>query len=75
MHAALADEKLIAMLLDRLERISVDSIWAHRASGIRGSLLRAQDQLQDGNEPDPSSLRELISASFHILRQAAREKR
>lgn len=74
MRAALADQKLIAMLLDRLERISVDSIWAHRASGIRGSLLRVQDQLQEGKEPDSSFLREVVSASFHILHQAAREK-
>ena len=74
MHGTLADEKLIAMLLNRLERISADSIWAHRASGIRGSLFRVLDQLQDGKEPDPSLLRELISTSFHILRQAAREK-
>lgn len=74
MRGTLADEKLIAMLLDRLERISVDSIWAHRASGIRGSMLRAQEQIQLGKSIDSNALRELIATSFHILRQAAKEK-
>jgi hypothetical protein len=74
MRGTLADEKLITMLLDRLERISVDSIWAHRAGGIRGSLLRSLDQIQQGEPIDPKTLRELITTSFHILRQAAREK-
>ena len=74
MRGTLADEKLIAMLLDRLERISVDSIWAHRASGIRGSLLRAQEQIQDDRSVDPHALRALIATAFQILRQAATEK-
>jgi hypothetical protein len=62
---------LTHMLLDRLERISADSVWAHRASGLRGSLLRELDQLQAGKEPDPVSLRDLIGTALHILRQAA----
>jgi len=74
MRDTLADEKLITMLLNRLERISVDSIWAHRAGGIRGSLLRTLDQLQKSEPTDPTALREIITTSFHILRQAAREK-
>jgi hypothetical protein len=74
MHGTLADEKLITMLLNRLERISADSVWAHRASGIRGSLIRELDQLEAGQEPDPKSLRDLIGTSFHILREAAKQK-
>jgi hypothetical protein len=74
MSGILSDEKLIAMLLNRLERISVDSVWAHRASGIRGSLLRELDQLQAGREPDPKSLHALVDRAFHILREAARQK-
>jgi len=31
--------QLIRLLLSRLERVSVDSYWAHRASGVRGALL------------------------------------
>jgi len=74
MYDTLADEKLITMLLNRLERISVDSVWAHRASGLRGSLLRELDQLQSGEEPDVASLRALISTAFYILHEAAKLK-
>ena len=74
MRDTLADEKLITMLLNRLERISVDSVWAHRAGGIRGSLLRTQEQIRQGKLVDPNTLGELIATSFHILRQSAREK-
>jgi len=67
-----ADLKLIRMLSDRLERISADSVWAHRASGVRGSLHRVLDQIQNGNPPDSSKLTEIISTGFKILEQAAR---
>ena len=36
-------QKITDLLVSRLERLSVDSYWAHRASGIRGSLLRCKD--------------------------------
>jgi len=66
--------KIIRLLLARLERISVDSYWAHRASGIRGSLLRALERLE-GNRPiRKSKLDALISKGFDILEQAAMEK-
>jgi hypothetical protein len=38
-----ADEaqlELLQRLVDRLERLSADSTFAHKASGLRGSLLR-----------------------------------
>ena len=35
-----SNAKLIRLLLSRLGRISVDSSWAHRASGVRGALVR-----------------------------------
>ena len=47
-----SEEKLILLLLSRLERISVDSYWAHRASGVRGALFRALEMLENGS-PDP----------------------
>ena len=31
------------LLISRLERLSADSYWAHRASGLRGALLRSLD--------------------------------
>ncbi len=68
-----AESKLITMLLHRLERISVDSVWAHRASGLRGSLLRALDQIEQGDPLDSASFRSLLMSGFHILREAAKE--
>ncbi len=65
--------KLIRMLLTRLERVSVDSYWAHRASGIRGGLLRALEELEKGEFTGQTN--ELISSAFTILTKAAREKR
>jgi type VI protein secretion system component VasK len=67
-----ADLQLIRMLSERLERISADSIWAHRASGVRGSLLRMLEQLQSGDQPDTKSLTNIISIAFNILSHAAK---
>ena len=67
-----ADLQLIRMLSERLERISADSVWAHRASGLRGSLLRVMDQFQDGKPPESDTLTEIITMGFKILDRAAR---
>ena len=67
--------KLIKLLLERLERVSVDSYWAHRASGIRGGLLRLLEELEKGKAAGQASFSELISSAFDILTRAAREKR
>jgi hypothetical protein len=67
--------KLIQLLLARLERVSVDSYWAHRASGIRGGLLRTLEELEKGDSTGQTSMNELISSAFAILTKAAREKR
>lgn len=69
-----ADIQLIRLLLYRLERVSVDSYWAHRASGIRGSLLKNLEELEKGSFIGQTQIDELISASFQILNRAAREK-
>ncbi len=73
MYFSESDEKLIRLLLPRLERISVDSYWAHRASGVRGALVRLLEQVEAGDEVDPASLKRNISAGFEILREAAQE--
>jgi len=65
--------RLIRMLADRLERISTDSVWAHRASGIRGSLLRLQDEGEKGVPPDPKMVSLVVTAALHILTQAAKQ--
>lgn len=65
--------KLIRLLLPRLERISVDSHWAHRASGVRGALVKMLDQFETGVPIDPAALRMNISVGFEILKEAAEE--
>ena len=71
-------------LVAKLERLSADSIWAHRASGLRGALLRAIEEFdQSGASTDRSGVGSgdqridefdrLIAAGFDILEKAARE--
>jgi len=64
---------LILLLLTRLERISVDSYWAHRASGVRGALTKALGQMDMGEPVDPASLRMNLQVGFEVLRKAAEE--
>jgi len=64
---------LLTMLTARLERLSVDSIWARRASGLRGSLLKALAAAESASPLPDSHLDELIERSFDILRRSARE--
>ena len=66
--------KLIRLLLARLERISVDSYWAHRASGVRGSLLKAMEKMEKGLPFQKSKLDALIAKGFDILEKAAIER-
>ncbi len=73
MESSIPDEKLIRLLLPRLERISVDSYWAHRASGVRGALVKLLEQMEAGMEVDPLSLKRNISIGFEILKEAAEE--
>ena len=66
----LRDPKSIAqLLLDRLERISADSPWAHHASGIRASLAKSLSSTQ----PELESLKVLLDLGFEILEKAAAE--
>lgn len=66
--------QLIRLLLARLERVSVDSYWAHRASGVRGALLKELEKLEAGQPMDGSALKRLTDHGFHILEYAARER-
>ncbi|MGZ9225692.1 MAG: hypothetical protein ACXW4M_09055 [Anaerolineales bacterium] len=72
MKTPTSEEKLILLLLTRLERISVDSYWAHRASGVRGALLRALEMIENGSQDSKPDI--LIAEGFEILKAAAREK-
>ena len=64
------DEKLIRLLLPRLERISVDSYWAHRASGVRGALTRLLEEIETGKTVDARSLQSNLVLGFEILKEA-----
>ena len=71
-----SEEKLIHLLLARLERISVDSYWAHRASGVRDALIRSMETSEAQENLDIQIMLEgLTKLGFQILERAAREKR
>ena len=72
----MTDETLrtLRFLLARLERISADSVVAHRASGVRGALLRSLEQLEKGGQVPGHELKRLIDSGFSLLRRAAEEK-
>ncbi len=68
--------EFIKLLIDRLEHLSVDSTYAHRASGLRGSLLRYVERIEGGermNSDDQVLLDQLIQYGFEILELAAKE--
>ena len=67
-------------LIQRLERISADSVWAHRSSGYRGSLLKwiemAERSLAAGKPLDQTALNHfevLIDIGLRMLTSAAQE--
>lgn len=66
-------------LASRLERISVDSYWAHRASGLRVALLRLIERLDVSsmqlNQEDFDYMDSLIEQGYVILENAAKELR
>jgi hypothetical protein len=66
----------IKRLIDRLEHLSADSIYAHRASGLRGSLLRYMERIEAGermNRDDQAQMDRLMEYGFKILERAAKE--
>lgn len=66
--------QFLYLLLNRLERISADSYWAHRASGVRGALLRAVEDLEAGKIIDQGLVNLLARQGLKILDLSAREK-
>jgi hypothetical protein len=62
------------LVADRLARLNVDSIWARRAGGLRGSLLHTIDLVERGPSPSRlAHLNRLVQQSYIVLTQAARE--
>lgn len=65
-------------LLFRLERMSVDSSWARRASGLRGGMIKLIDELATRGTLSPdeqSHLDWLVARAYEMLVLAARSLR
>jgi hypothetical protein len=68
--------ELAHLLSRRLARLSADSIWARRASGVRGGLLKAIDEVEAGGEGAETARQRLelvMRRGFEILENGARE--
>jgi hypothetical protein len=65
----------VKLLISRLEHLSVDSRWANRASGLRGSLWRWVERMESAEKPceDLAGLETLMAQGYEILEAAARE--
>ncbi len=67
------------MVAKRIERLSADSAWARIASGYRGGLLKAIDEIESTADPEAAGpdaaarLDFLIDKGFDLLAKAARE--
>ena len=67
---------LANMLAARLGRLSADSTWARRASGVWGALLRAIDEAEAAGDISGPAYRQLdllVHYGFELLEKAARE--
>jgi hypothetical protein len=65
--------RLLRLLVSRLERLSVDSHWARRASGLRGNIVKVLEEADSGQIIPSARLSLLTDAAFDILRRAAQE--
>jgi hypothetical protein len=65
----------VKLLISRLEHLSADSRYAHRASGLRGSLWRCLEEMEDGAQLhcDLPYLERLMAQGYKYLEAAARE--
>ena len=66
--------RTLRFLLSRLERISADSHWTHRASGVCGALLRVTEKLENDVPISQPELKRLSDLGFYLLEKAAKEK-
>jgi hypothetical protein len=68
-----SDIQLLKLLAKRLERLNVDSLWARRASGTRGNIIKVLSEIDAGKEVDVERLPPLIKRAFEVLEHAAQE--
>ena len=69
----LEQTQLLRLLASRLERLSVDSHWARRASGLRGNIVKVLEEADSGMIVSADRLDLLTEAAFTILRRAAQD--
>lgn len=63
-------------LVHLLERLSADSIWARRSSGVRGALLKYLDEVGERQDTAPEELARLdnlIAWGERMLQRGAAE--
>ena len=65
--------QLLRLLTVRLERLSVDSHWARRASGLRGNIVKVLEEAAAGGTISVARLDLLTDSAFDILRRAAQD--
>ena len=65
------------LLISRLERLSANSVRAHRASGVRGALVKSLDRLEhpsgDQDQIETICLQTSLDVGFQLLENAAKE--
>ena len=65
--------EFLKLLAKRLERLNVDSLWARRASGTRGNIIKLLAEIDAGKNVDSTRLNPLIENALNILTHAAQE--
>ena len=65
------DIGLLRLLAKRLERLNVDSLWARRASGLRGNIIKVIEETDTGQQVENKRLSLLIDRAFEVLKHAA----
>lgn len=60
------------ILVERLARLSADSIWARRASGLRASLDKTVGHIENGEAVDVDHFNHLVSLGFEMLEKAGK---
>ena len=65
--------EFLKLLTARLERLSVDSRFARRASGLRGNMIKVLEQSDAGQLVSKKRVDLLMEAAFEILSRAAQE--
>ena len=65
--------ELLRLLASRLERLSVDSHWARRASGLRGNIIKVLEEAESEETITSDRLDLLTASAFDLLRRAARD--